>query len=55
MLYVCICVCLNVEVSAIRSEESLQFDFGTIKTATENFSAANKLGEGGFGGVYKVI
>ncbi len=38
----------------ISSAESLQFDFGTIKVATENFSNANKLGQGGFGAVYKV-
>jgi hypothetical protein len=38
----------------ISSAESLQFDFGTIKVATENFSNANKLGQGGFGVVYKV-
>ncbi|XP_062162252.1 cysteine-rich receptor-like protein kinase 44 isoform X2 [Alnus glutinosa] len=37
----------------ISSAESLQFDFGTIKVATENFSNANKLGQGGFGAVYK--
>lgn len=34
--------------------ESLQFDFGTVRTATDNFSEANKLGQGGFGAVYKV-
>ncbi|CAI9755127.1 unnamed protein product [Fraxinus pennsylvanica] len=33
--------------------ESLQYDFSTIRTATENFSDANKLGRGGFGVVYK--
>ncbi|XP_022886512.1 putative receptor-like protein kinase At4g00960 [Olea europaea var. sylvestris] len=33
--------------------ESLQYDFSTIRAATENFSDANKLGQGGFGGVYK--
>jgi hypothetical protein len=27
----------------------------TIKVANENISAANKLGEGGFGAVYKVM
>ncbi|KAG6642517.1 hypothetical protein CIPAW_09G145900 [Carya illinoinensis] len=33
--------------------DSLQFDIETIKVATDNFSAANKLGQGGFGIVYK--
>ncbi|KAL1342751.1 cysteine-rich receptor-like protein kinase 29 [Arachis hypogaea] len=33
--------------------ETLQFDFQTIMDATNNFSVANKLGEGGFGIVYK--
>ncbi|CAL5408516.1 unnamed protein product [Camellia sinensis] len=37
------------------SIESLQFDFGTIRDATDNFSDVNKLGEGGFGPVYKEI
>lgn len=35
-------------------EGSSQFDFDIIKTATDGFSEANKLGEGGFGVVYKV-
>jgi hypothetical protein len=39
----------------IRSVESLQFNFGTIRVATDNFSEENKLGQGGFGAVYKVI
>lgn len=30
------------------------FDVTTIATATDNFSSNNKLGEGGFGSVYKV-
>ncbi|KAF5728768.1 Receptor kinase 3 [Tripterygium wilfordii] len=29
------------------------FDFGTIATATNNFADENKLGQGGFGSVYK--
>jgi len=42
-------------VDEIISAESLQFDFATIRVATKNFSDANKLGQGGFGVVYKVI
>ena len=34
--------------------ESLQYDFETIRSATDDFSDANKLGQGGFGAVYKV-
>ena len=30
------------------------FDYATIANATDNFSTSNKLGEGGFGPVYKV-
>nr|GMD04213.1 putative receptor-like protein kinase At4g00960 [Ipomoea batatas] len=33
--------------------ESLQYNFDIIKTATDNFSDSNKLGQGGFGPVYK--
>lgn len=33
----------------------LQFDFNIIKMATDEFSDENKVGEGGFGAVYKVI
>lgn len=31
------------------------FDLTTIADATDNFSIDNKLGEGGFGPVYKVM
>ena len=30
------------------------FSLATISTATDNFSSKNKLGEGGFGPVYRV-
>jgi hypothetical protein len=42
------------DADAIRRAESLHFDFGTIRVATDNFSEANKLGQGGFGSVYRV-
>ncbi|KAK3188248.1 hypothetical protein Dsin_027809 [Dipteronia sinensis] len=38
----------------ITDVEALQLDFGTIQAATNGFSTNNKLGEGGFGQVYKV-
>ncbi|GAB2212699.1 hypothetical protein Droror1_Dr00020680 [Drosera rotundifolia] len=34
--------------------DSLQYDFGTLQAATNNFSDENKIGEGGFGSVYKI-
>ncbi|CAH1424326.1 unnamed protein product [Lactuca virosa] len=41
--------------SEIITEESLQFELRTIEAATNNFSKHNKIGEGGFGGVYKGV
>ena len=41
--------------SAKGSSELPIIDFNRVKRATNNFSEANKLGEGGFGAVYKVI
>ncbi|GAB4826876.1 Cysteine-rich receptor-like protein kinase 10, variant 2 [Ancistrocladus abbreviatus] len=32
---------------------SLQYDLGTLQAATNNFSNDNKIGQGGFGAVYK--
>ncbi|CAL9778723.1 unnamed protein product [Musa acuminata subsp. burmannicoides] len=45
------------KVGGANSEKpnSLLFDFETLKVATNNFSDANKLGEGGFGPVYKGV
>ncbi|URE23370.1 receptor-like protein kinase, partial [Musa troglodytarum] len=37
----------------ITGVESLLFDLSTLRLATANFSEENKLGEGGFGAVYK--
>lgn len=46
------------ESSQCLEEEDLElplFDLATISTATNNFSFENKIGEGGFGPVYKVM
>ena len=51
MLFLFVCVGEN-DISTI---ESLQFDLSTIVAATNNFSDDNKLGEGGFGQVYKNV
>ncbi|KAL2467194.1 Cysteine-rich receptor-like protein kinase 26 [Abeliophyllum distichum] len=40
----------DIEISTI---ESMQYNFSTIRDATDDFSDANKLGQGGFGFVYK--
>ncbi|XP_010267802.1 PREDICTED: putative receptor-like protein kinase At4g00960 isoform X1 [Nelumbo nucifera] len=42
-----------VDVEKINNVESLQVNFSAIKAATNNFSNDNKLGQGGFGDVYK--
>uniref|UniRef100_A0A804KII1 Uncharacterized protein n=1 Tax=Musa acuminata subsp. malaccensis TaxID=214687 RepID=A0A804KII1_MUSAM len=48
---------IDADVGGAKSEKanSLLFDFETLKVATNNFSDANKLGEGGFGPVYKGV
>ncbi|XP_010439220.1 PREDICTED: cysteine-rich receptor-like protein kinase 5 isoform X1 [Camelina sativa] len=37
----------------ITTAGSLQFDFNAVEAATDKFSESNKLGQGGFGQVYK--
>ncbi|KAI7725559.1 hypothetical protein M8C21_025436 [Ambrosia artemisiifolia] len=44
---------LNISKSQEETMELPQFSFTTIANATVNFSPHNKLGEGGFGPVYK--
>ena len=51
---------LSSELVALNKIESEDWelplvDFKKIEIATDNFSQHNKLGEGGFGPVYKVI
>ncbi|KAJ9690106.1 hypothetical protein PVL29_012652 [Vitis rotundifolia] len=61
ILISCICIFLRVRKpkgkdetkDEILSVESLQFNLGPIRNATDNFSDSNKLGQGGFGAVYK--
>lgn len=43
------------DLYGLASAEFEVMDIGTIRTATGNFSSENKLGEGGFGSVYKGI
>ncbi|XP_042386108.1 cysteine-rich receptor-like protein kinase 6 isoform X2 [Zingiber officinale] len=43
----------NKDQREIRGPETLLLDLESIRIATDNFSDANKLGEGGFGPVYK--
>ena len=38
----------------IESMENLHIQFSAIKVATDDFSSANKIGQGGFGVVYMV-
>ncbi|CAH9141755.1 unnamed protein product [Cuscuta epithymum] len=41
------------DVSGISSKESLQYSFVTIQGITNDFSPESKIGEGGYGSVYK--
>ncbi|TVU01637.1 hypothetical protein EJB05_52910, partial [Eragrostis curvula] len=38
-----------------RCPDSLRYDLNTLRAAIDNFSEQNKLGQGGFGPVYKII
>ncbi|XP_062014409.1 cysteine-rich receptor-like protein kinase 44 [Rosa rugosa] len=58
-----ICIFLRVKQPKVKLDdnnseeislaESLQYDFEDIRSATDDFSDKNKLGQGGFGAVYK--
>ncbi|GJX63458.1 putative receptor-like protein kinase, partial [Tanacetum coccineum] len=45
--------CDHTETMDIGTAESLQYSFSLVKAATKDFSEDNKLGQGGFGAVYK--
>ncbi|KEH40073.1 cysteine-rich receptor-kinase-like protein [Medicago truncatula] len=66
MVFIFICIYIRVREPDKRFEEvqeeedkinitteQLQFDFNTMRIATNDFSDSNKLGKGGFGFVYK--
>ena len=42
------------ELSNVKRPEVMTYDLEKIATATNNFDPSNKLGQGGFGQVYKV-
>jgi hypothetical protein len=45
----------SINPEDIRSIDSLMVDLPTLRATTENFDEGKKLGEGGFGAVYKVL
>jgi len=46
---------LSIEASTAISKSKLNYRFQTLQNATNGFSLSNKLGEGGFGSVYKGV
>ena len=45
----------NLESNSGKGSDLLIFSFASIVDATNDFSLENKLGQGGFGPVYKVL
>ena len=45
----------TIERNGRKGSDLMVFSFATIVAATNNFASENKLGEGGFGPVYKVL
>lgn len=43
-----------VMIEALIEENELEMPIGLVEGATDHFSISNKIGEGGFGPVYKV-
>jgi hypothetical protein len=42
------------DVKQIKIKDLPLFEYNNISTATNNFGSTNKIGQGGFGSVYKV-
>lgn len=49
------CFLVSVGIESLSDAHFMQYDLATLRAATRNFSVDNKLGEGGFGIVYKVL
>jgi len=45
----------STEAEDTETVDSMMIDVTTLRAATGNFDESNKLGEGGFGAVYKVL
>jgi len=45
----------STEAEDTETVDSMMIDVTTLRAATGNFDESNKLGEGGFGVVYKVL
>lgn len=43
------------KLSKMLNDSSLNFKYSTVEKATGNWDECNKLGQGGFGTVYKVL
>ncbi len=46
---------LGDNLSQVKVQELPLFNFEKLATATDNFHLSNKLGQGGFGPVYRVM
>lgn len=44
----------EVDLEKLAAQEQKEFSFESLVKATNNFNPSQKLGEGGFGPVYKV-
>ncbi|PIA24784.1 hypothetical protein AQUCO_29300001v1 [Aquilegia coerulea] len=44
--------CASLRLTSITMDKSVEFSYKELAQATDNFSLANKIGQGGFGAVY---